>query len=157
MFEVSYDFYANVYGGTMAQSDFPPYQRRANIVLDRMTYGHIQEEDGEYGQWICGSFEAFTEDEITSLSYAVCGLVDTLETLDDYRAQQLAGASAEGNVKSRTSGGESISYGTTKTQYDEALTDDNAKWKLYKDAVFDLCDPFAFRYNPFYAGLESRW
>lgn len=158
MFTITYEFYSETYGGTdVDETAFPRYQTRASIMLDRLTYGHIKEENEAYGQYICGNFVEFTEEELRYLQFALCSLIDVQKTLDDHRSQALAGGSSEGNVKSRTSGGESISYEIRRTAYDDALSDEGAKNKLMKEAVFSVCDPFLFRYNPFYAGLESRW
>ena len=158
MFTITYEFYSETYGGTAVdETAFPRYQMRAAVMLDRLTFGHIKEQNEEYGQEIRGNFLPFTEEELTYLSYAVCSIIDAVKSLDDLRSQALAGGSSEGNVRSRTSGGESITYESRKTKYDEALTDENAKMNLMKEAVFEVCDPFLFTYNPFYAGLESRW
>ena len=158
MFTVNYEFYSETYGGTAVdETAWPRYQMRASVMLDRLTYGHIKEENEVYGQYICGTFVEFTEEELNYLSFAFCSLIDADKMLNDCRDQALAGSSSDGNVKSRTSGGESISYEIRRTAYDDALSDEGAKIKLMKEAVFNVCDPFLFRYNPFYAGLESRW
>jgi hypothetical protein len=153
MFKIDYVTYIN-HGGTLFETAYPVFQRRAGVMLDRLTFGHIKEQDGSYGQEINGEFEAFNEDELEALIYAVVAIIETMMLMDKRRAAALSG---EGTAKSITSGGESITYESTKTIYDNALADPSDEVRLYRNTVFDVCDPFIFRHNPFYAGLESRW
>lgn len=161
MFMVDYQTYVETYGGNVVdETDFPRVSMRSGVILDRMTYGHVVEEDGTYGQEIRGEFLPFNEAELNYLTFAFCSLCDVVEQLDEAKANALAGGGGtdgNANVRTRTSGDESITYESKRTAYDDALTDENAKDKLYKDAVFEVCDPWCFRWNPFYAGLERRW
>lgn len=157
MFSISYSFYTTEYGGEIPELAFNRLQRRAGIILDRLTFGSIKEQDGTYGQIIHGAFVAFNEDEITALSYAICILAENINQLDILQKQVLSGNTSDANIKSRSSGGESISYETKKSLWDDALYDEGKKLELFRNNVFSVCDPFIFRYNPFYAGLESRW
>lgn len=150
---IDYSFYAGAYGGDLVSDvSFPRYLARAWNILNRKTFDSIKEQDGKFGQIVRGEFREFTSSELLAVQYGLCSLIDTLAKLDTAEAKALAGSEAEGNVKSRSSGGESISYETVKTAYDVALNDEDKKNELYKDALIAYMSPTTFRINPFYAG-----
>lgn len=150
---VDHDFYLNKFGGSVASStDFNRYLRRATVILNRFTFNHIVQIDGEYGQIVKGKFQAFTDDERESLQFGLCNLINKMSSLDAVEQQALSGNSDSGNVKSRTSGGESISYENRMTAYDEALTDESKKMALFRSALMEFAQPELFRVNPFFAG-----
>ncbi len=151
---VDYIFYTSTYGGnTVPELSFPVYLRRARLVLDKYTFGTIVEQNGVYGQMVRGEFQEFTNAELLALQYAICSLMDTLVNLDNAEKKALAGSADGANIKSRSSGGESISYEAVKTAYDVAVGDETKKAGLYRNAIMAYVIPTAFRINPFYAGM----
>lgn len=154
---VNFDFYGNEdkYGGTLIKDDkvFNMLLKRSMVFLNKRTFNRIiQNESGEYGQMIHGKFSEFTDRELEALKYGLCSLTDVMSKLEKAEIQALAGNESAGNVKSRSSGGESISYESHKTVYDEALADQSKKDELLRSALMEFIQPDAFRYNPFYAG-----
>ena len=150
---VDYSFYTGTYGGTaVPESSFTVYLQRARMVLDKYTFSTIVEQNGAYGQMVRGEFQEFTTAELLALQYALCSLMDTLWNLDEAEKKALAGNTDGANIKSRSSGGESISYEAVKTAYDVAVGDETKKSGLYRNAIMAYVTPTAFRVNPFYAG-----
>lgn len=154
---VNFDFYENEdkYGGTLIKDDeaFNKLLKRSMAFLNKRTFNRIiQNESGEYGQMVHGRFSEFTDRELEVLKYGLCGLTDALAKLEKAETQALAGNESSGNVKSRSSGGESISYESHKTVYGEALVDQAKKDELLRSTLMEFIQPDAFRYNPFYAG-----
>ncbi len=150
-------FYEDKYGGSAMDDElFERLCRKAENILNRMTFNRIYAADGVYGQRILHGtredFEAFTEDELDALKYGMCSLVDAILKLENAEQQALAGNSSSANMKSRSSGGESFSYEIRKTVYDEALADRQKRDGLFRDALMEYMQPCAFRHNPFYAG-----
>lgn len=153
---ISENFFENTYGGAVADDSFKRLLIKAEAFLNKRTFNRIiQNESGEYGQIVYGKFLPFTEQELTALKYGLCSLVDTLAKLEKVETQALDGNENPGNVKSRSSGGESISYESRKTIYDGALSDQTQKGELLRNALMEYIQPDVFRYNPFYAG--SWW
>lgn len=147
------EFYEEKYGGNLVDDNsFDRMYRRAEAALNRMTFNRIITVNGVPGQMIGRDFEPFTVEELQALKYGLCSLMDMMMKLEKAERQALAGNSDAGNVKSRSSGGESISYESRKTVYDEALTDENKKSDLFRNALLEYIQPCAFRHNPFYAG-----
>lgn len=151
---VEYDFYKNEYGGSVVGDDnfFKNVARRAEIFLNRLTFNRIIAINGIPGQMIGRDFEAFSDAELEMLKFSLCNLIDTMQRLSATEEQALAGNASNGNVKSRSSGGESISYESHKTIYDEALSDETKKKQLFRNALMEYIQPEAFKHNPFYAG-----
>lgn len=150
---IDYEFYKEIYGDTVEADSFTRILIRAEAFLNKRTFNRIiQNKSGEYGQMVHGKFLTFSDQELTALKYGLCGLVDVLAKLEKAEIQALAGNESSGNVKSRSSGGESISYESRKTAYDEALADHGKKDELLRKALMEFIQPDAFRYNPFYAG-----
>lgn len=154
---VNFDFYENEdkYGGTLIKDDeaFNALLKRSMAFLNKRTFNRIiQNENGEYGQMVYGKFLPFTKQELEVLKYGLCGLTDAMAKLEKAEVQAFAGNESSKNVKSRSSGGESISYESRKTVYDEALADKTKKDELLRSALMEFIQPDAFRYNPFYAG-----
>lgn len=150
---VEYSFYENDYGGSVVGNGaFKMVEMRAENILNRLTFNCIISVNSEVGQMIGKDFEPFTDAELDMLKYGLCSLMDAIGRLDKARDQALSGNSDSGNVKSRSSGGESISYERQKTIYDEALSDENKKNVLFRSALMEYIQPGAFRHNPFYAG-----
>jgi hypothetical protein len=97
-------------------------------------------------------FVAFSTDELAMFKNGLCELTEAVYKLKKAETQALAGSTTDENIKSRTSGGESISYDKSNTAYDDALSDTRAKNTLFKNALMTWIVPDAFQYNPFFAG-----
>ena len=150
---VDYDFYISEYGGSVVGADsFGKIERRAESFLSRLTFNQIIAVNDTPGQMIRREFEAFTENELQTLKYGLCSLIESMDKLEKAELQALSGNSDSGNVKSRSSGGESISYESHKTAYDDAMQDETKKNALLRNALMEYVQPCAFRHNPFYAG-----
>ncbi len=148
-----YEFYINTYGGSVVTAEvFPAYQRKAKVALDRITYGHIVCDTGSYGQKVDGKFVAFAEQELSAVQMAVCALTEEIYRLEAVKQQALEGNENNGNIKSRSSGGESISYESKSTVYDEVIKDNRKKMQFYRDVLLENMPPELFEVNPFYAG-----
>jgi len=154
---IDYAYYTETFGGgDVPEDSFTKYLTRAAAVFKRITFNHIVCVEDTYGQYLYGKehlFRALTDDELEACRLAICNLMDKMYVLDQLEAQALAGASSDGNITSRSSGGESISYGTVSTAYTAALTSQKAKMELFRNAMIEFMDPTAFEYNPFYAGV----
>jgi hypothetical protein len=150
---IDYEFYKNEYSGNaVPEESFLTCQRQAETYLDRVTFGRIEPKDEVYGQWIYGKFIEFGSGELQMLKNGLCALTETVYKLHKAEEQALSGNSDSGNIKSRSSGGESISYESQSTAYNEALKDETKKKTLYKNALMEWIVPEAFRFNPFFAG-----
>jgi len=117
----TYEFYTDTYyGDTVSETDFPKWLSRATDMLDYLTYGNINDDS------IVG-FE-------NKVQKAICALMDEMFKVAQAKINASAGQ-FEGNIKSRSSGGESISYGDVQTVYTKALADNKATIALYYDTV----------------------
>lgn len=116
----TYEFYVNTYyGDAIGESAFPKWLSRATDKLMDLTYGNITEErQAEYD---------------IQIQKATCALMDLLYQLDT--ATKIAMAKDETNVKSKSSGGESITYGDTDTLITKVLSDKAAQNRLMYDTV----------------------
>ena len=116
----TYDFYQNqYYGDSIEESLFPKWEDRAAMKLDQLTYGNITEE----------SLQEYDE----KIQKATCALVDLLYQIDFKTTH--ASDEKGGNVKSMSSGGRSISFGTNETMIDKVLNDKTAQNRLCYDPV----------------------
>lgn len=151
---VTYEFYTEAYKGDVVadSSVFDKWLIKATAFLNRVTFNHIVFENEQFGQYARGLFEPFTDEELKAVQYGLCLLIDTMVALDKTEKQAVAGTTDAGNIKSKSSGGESVTYESKTTVYDEALKDNGKKMKIFRDALMDYMPPSAFRYNPYYAG-----
>lgn len=116
----TYDFYQNkYYGDSIEESLFPKWESRASDKLNRLTYGHINED----------TLKEFDE----RIQKATCALADLLYQID-FKTNH-ASDEKGGNVKSMSSGGRSISFGTNETLVDKVLNDKGAQNRLCYDTV----------------------
>lgn len=116
----TYEFYVNTYyGDAIGESAFPKWLSRATDKLMDLTYGNIAEE--RYAQYDI------------QIQKAICALMDLMYQLD--AATRTATAKDETNVKSKSSGGESITYGDTDTLITKVLSDKAAQNRLMYDTV----------------------
>ena len=131
----TYDFYKEkYYGDSIEESLFPKWEDRAADKLDQMTDGHIDD----------AAKEEFDE----RIQKATCALADLLYQIDYKTAH--ANDPKNGNVKSMSSGGQSISFGSNETAVDKALGDKAAQNRLCYDAVCEHLSGTGL----LYAGVE---
>lgn len=116
----TYEFYANTYcGETIEESAFPKWLSRATDKLMMLTYGNITEESrSEYD---------------TQIQKATCALMDLIYQID--LATKTATAKDDTNVKSKSSGGESITFGDSDTLITKVLSDKAAQDRLMYDTI----------------------
>ena len=116
----TFEFYeSKYYGDSIKESSFPKWEDRATMKLDQLTYGHIDD----------AAMEEFDE----QIQKATCALADLLYQID-YKTTH-ASDEKGGNVKSMSSGGRSISFGTNETLVDKVLGDKVAQTRLCYDTV----------------------
>lgn len=116
----TYEFYTNTYfGDTIGEADFPKWLSRAADKLHYLTYGNITEEAyAEYG---------------TQIQKATCALMDVMFQID--AETKRATAKDEANVKSKSSGSESITFGDRDTTVTKVLADKSAQNRLMQDTI----------------------
>lgn len=116
----TYEFYVNTYyGDAIGESAFPKWLSRATDKLMDLIYGNIIDD-------------TYAEYE-TEIQKATCALMDLMYQIET--ATRTAMAKDETNVKSRSSGGESITYGDTDTLITKVLSDKAAQNRLMYDTV----------------------
>ena len=116
----TFEFYeSKYYGDSIEESLFPKWNDRASEKLDQLTYGHINED----------TLKEFDE----RIQKATCALADLLYQIDFKTSH--ASDEKSGNVKSMSSGGRSISFGTNETLIDKVLNDKAAQNRLCYDTV----------------------
>lgn len=121
----TYDFYKNTYyGDSLTESSFPMWNEKASDKL----------------KWFCnGDINA---DELSSHSIeiqkATCVLADILFQIDFKKKN--THDSVNGNIKSMSSGGQSISFGSNETAIDVALADNKALNRIMFDSISEYLD-----------------
>ena len=116
----TYEFYKDeYYGDSIEESLFPKWESRATDRLDELTYGNITAD----------ALEEYSE----KIQKATCALADLLYKID-YKTNH-ANDTNGGNVKSMSSGGQSISFGSNETLIDKVLNDNVAQNRLCSDTV----------------------
>ena len=131
----AFEFYRDsYYGDSIEESLFPKWEDRASMKLDQLTYGNINDET-----------QAEFDEKIQK---ATCALADLLYQID-YKTVH-ANDSKNGNVKSMSSGGQSISFGTNETLVDKVLNDKVAQNRLCYDTVCEYLSGTGL----LYAGVE---
>ena len=116
----TYEFYKDeYYGDSIEESLFPKWESRAVDRLNELTFGNITADAlEEYGE---------------KIQKAVCALADLLYKID-FKTNH-ANDTNGGNVKSMSSGGQSISFGSNETLIDKVLNDKVAQNRLCYDTV----------------------
>lgn len=131
----TFEFYKNsYYGDSVEESLFPKWEDKASMKLDLLTYGNINDD----------TRTKFDE----RIQKATCALVDLIYQID-YKTAHANDAQA-GNVKSMSSGGQSISFGSNETLVDKVLGDKVAQNRLCYDAVCEYLSGTGL----LYAGVE---
>ena len=116
----TYDFYKNAYyGETIDESAFQKWLSKATDKLHYLTYGNITEE-------------AYAEYD-KQIQKATCALMDLMFQID--AATKQATAKDETNVKSKSSGSESIAFGEKDTAVTKVLADKSAQNRLMQDTI----------------------
>lgn len=116
----TFEFYeSKYYGDSIKESSFPKWEDKAAMKLDQLTYGHIDD----------AAKEEFDE----QIQKATCALADLLYQID-YKTTH-ASDEKGGNIKSMSSGGRSISFGSNETLVDKVLNDKAAQNRLCYDTV----------------------
>lgn len=116
----TFEFYeSKYYGDSIEESLFPKWESRASDKLNQLTYGHINED----------TLKEFDE----RIQKATCVLADLLYQIDFKTSH--ASDEKGGTVKSMSSGGRSISFGTNETLIDKVLNDKAAQNRLCYDTV----------------------
>ena len=131
----AFEFYRDsYYGDSIEESLFPKWEDRASMKLDQLTYGNINDDT-----------QAEFDEKIQK---ATCALADLLYQID-YKTVH-ANDPKNGNVKSMSSGGQSISFGSNETLVDKVLGDKAAQNRLCYDAVCEYLSGTGL----LYAGVE---
>lgn len=116
----TYEFYTDTYyGDTIEESAFLKWLSRATDKLMYLTYGNITEENRQ-------------EYDI-QIQKATCALMDLLFEID--KSTKTATAKDDSNVKSKSSGGESITFGDNQTLVTKVLSDKTAQERLMYDTI----------------------
>lgn len=116
----TYEFYSETYyGDTIDESAFPKWLSKATDKLMYLTYGNITDE----------SLKVFDE----KIQKATCALMDLMYQID--AATKTATAKDDTNVKSKSSGGESITFGDSDTLVTKVLSDKTAQNRLMYDTI----------------------
>lgn len=116
----TFEFYeSKYYGDSIEESLFPKWESRASDKLNQLTYGRINED----------TLKEFDE----RIQKATCALADLLYQIDFKTSH--ASDEKGGNVKSMSSGGRSISFGTNETLVDKVLNDKTAQNRLCYDMM----------------------
>ena len=130
----TYEFYRDsYYGDTVSETDFPKWLVRATDELNFLTCHNIDDE-------------AIAKHS-DSIQKAVCALMDTMFDIQKALSEAKSGL---GNIASRSSGGESITYNTKSegTVYDKA----KASVKDQKDMEYEAIKPYLVGTGLLYAG-----
>lgn len=116
----TYEFYKNTYyGDAIEEPAFPKWLSKATDKLMYLTYGNITDESiSEYD---------------TQIQKATCALMDLMFQIDS--ATKTATAKDDTNVKSKSSGGESITFGDSDTLVTKVLSDKSAQDRLMYDTI----------------------
>ena len=146
-------YYTEIDNGSAEEEAFTPAAKKAEHVMDSLTFHHIIREDDKVGQMVNGVFTELTADELDALKMGLCALTEAVLNVDNARKKALSGNTAA-NIKSVSSGGESITYGAAATAYDDALKDHAAEMNLYRNTLLLYAAPEMFTVNPFYAGVR---
>lgn len=116
----TYDFYKDsYYGDSVDESSFSKWCDKASDKLDFLCGGNITE--GELSKYNI------------QIQKATCAVMDLLFWLDF--AEKNANNPVGGNVKSMSSGGQSVSFGENDTVITKVLSSKEAQNKLLREAI----------------------
>lgn len=130
----TYDFYKEkYYGDSISESLFPKWMSRAEDKLNQITFNRIDEKVKQQ----------FDE----RIQKATCALADLLYMID-YKTNH-ANDEKVGNIKSMSSGGQSVSFGSNETLVDKVLGDKVAQNRL----CYEIVSEFLSGTGLLYAGV----
>ena len=116
----TYLFYKiEFYGDSLDESSFEKWGARASDKLNYLCCGNITDE----------TLETYSD----QIQKATCALADLMYALDE--AAKTATAKDESNVKSKSSGNESVTYGDKDTVITKVLSDKKAQNRLMYDTI----------------------
>lgn len=116
----TYEFYTDkYYGDSIEEPLFPKWEDRASMKLDELTYHRINVD----------AMEEFGD----RIQKAACALTELLYQIEVKTSH--ANDPKLGNVKSMSSGGQSVSFGSNETLVDKVLGDKQAQNRLCYDTV----------------------
>lgn len=117
---VTYEFYKNTYyGDIIEESDFPKWLSKATDKLQFLTYDNITEE----------ALRMYSD----KIGKAACALIDLLYEIE--KETIVANTKDKNNIKSVSSGGESITYAEKQTLVSKVLSNKTAQNKLLQDTI----------------------
>lgn len=121
----TYEFYTDTYKGDVISGEplFTKYESKAEAKIDRMCFHRF--DDG------------LPDDEKLNarVQKAVCAIVDVLYQLDV--AKERATATDDSNIRSKSSGGESVTFGSDKTDITAAISSPYAQDALCYHAALE--------------------
>lgn len=118
----TYEFYINTYyGDAIEKTAFPKWLSRATDKLMSLTYGNITDDA--------------LQEHSKEIQKATCALMDLMYEID--QATKTATAKDESNVKSKSSGSESVTFGDSDTLVTKVLSDKSAQDRLMYDTISD--------------------
>jgi len=116
----TYEFYTTTYyGSTIPSADFSMWLSRATDELNYLTFNRITDE-------------VLTEFSV-EIQKATCTIMDLLFQIDD--ATQKANSTDDSNVKSKSSGNESITFVNNSTVISTVLADQKAQYSLMRNSI----------------------
>lgn len=116
----TYMFYKiEYYGESLDESSFDKWIARASDKLNYLCCGNITD----------AALEMYSD----PIQKATCALADLMYELDE--AAKTASAKDESNVKSKSSGSESVTYGDRDTMITKVLSDKKAQNRLMYDTI----------------------
>lgn len=116
-----YDFYVNSFHGELIAED--KWDKWADEASDELDYITMDRIDAD----ILAAYE-------TKIGKATCALAELFYQIDEL-TKHASDTSLSGNIKSRSSGGESITFASTQTALSAAAADVKAKERLAFDTV----------------------
>ena len=129
----TYEFYTTTYYGTTITTEpvFDKWLSKATDKLNYLTFGNITDETAvEFA---------------TQISKATCALMDLLFELD--KAKNNATSTESGNIKSMSSGNESVTFGNNDTVITTVLADTKAQLTLMRETIAEYLNDTGLLYG----------
>ena len=127
----TYEFYKKTYyGDTIEESTFPKWLSRATDKINHLTYGNITED-------------AKSKYDV-KIQKATCALMDLMFQID--RATKNVVSNDDSNVKSKSSGSESITFRDKDTLVTKVLSDKVAQDRLMQDTISEYLSDTGLMY-----------
>lgn len=119
--KITFEYYhESFYGEVIPEDSFQKWIKRAETKLNYLTFGKAEctTDTGECQQ----------------IPDSLCALAECMYMVESER-KKAENTTSDKNIKSMSSGGESISYEVQKTIYQDVLHDKAAEDRLYRDTV----------------------